>query len=930
MVLTAAAVTVAVLAVSCVRELDIPRPQTGGQAFFRLTPVCVDPLTKATIPGDDDFNENTIDGYFWFIYSDASGNTPVLSGPRGAKVDTEIPIDSKFPIQTGSTGYVYVVANLPEKPATPAAGDEWFELDSTAHQIKHVIQGGTTTTYNGTLTGLKTLSFGKNTPLDNKNSITDGQSEFYTYTSATTGVPDPERFVMRTEAPAQNQTLPSFTIENNTPVEVTAYLKRVAAKIIINLNIAKRIRQTKTNAAGQEIYEKTWDPDKEHVQIYMLWGSTHGSLSGDPLTYGTEGVDPKWFFSASPRYAMYQDPDGGYYNASTRLVEGSVPSEDFEENTLNIKTSVWEIVYKVKQDANDEPIWIWKDSVPAADRIPENEGDKAYGDWDYDKWVWYDETPEADRIAANIGNTTYGYESSDPIPVIGLDGNVQRQLTTQTVSREYWTIGSMPLYTMPITWSVNDANAPFIKIILPWYGKKFDNDGFGERIIEEDEKSTEFYYKVLLPNMTAVKDNDCYVIDLELAVLGSETDDVPVEIFGEYHVVDWNAPEPMGGDQSAGRYFNIASDTFDMYGNTLKIPVSASGPIVVTAINSTSGNPSATYPLGTSTNNGSLTYSTTSSTGTNFMVTPASNAKYVQVDHTVLPFSTSFSATNGNAKDVAKITYKFRVSLEGHPDLYKDITVTQYPSIYMERQQSRGYPFVNGNGNGTPDNNNDYTLGPVSNNAGTRSTYFTIVSISSLSGLATTYPDWVIGDPRIKLSDAYNGTYLNEPYYNVYTTSNNATRWLRTDLGSAPDYFDNYLVGDGDASNFVAPKFMLASGYGYRSSLTNSNWKSNSERCATYQEDGYPAGRWRLPTEAEILFCATLASHGLIESPFVNNTRYWATSGGNLQYTSNGTNWNFSYTYDQGTVSIRCIYDLWYWGDAPVVTPGNYSVMLPE
>ena len=110
---------------------------------------------------------------------------------------------------------------------------------------------------------------------------------------------------------------------------------------------------------------------------------------------------------------------------------------------------------------------------------------------------------------------------------------------------------------------------------------------------------------------------------------------------------------------------------------------------------------------------------------------------------------------------------------------------------------------------------------------------------------------------------------------------------------------------------------MLSSGYASFANNTKPDWIHSVERCASYQEDGYPAGRWRLPTEAEIVFVYHLAEDlGLLSNPFYYQSNYWANSGrriyqGNFQPASTG-----------GNYSSRCVYDLWYWGDEPALT-GN-------
>ena len=162
----------------------------------------------------------------------------------------------------------------------------------------------------------------------------------------------------------------------------------------------------------------------------------------------------------------------------------------------------------------------------------------------------------------------------------------------------------------------------------------------------------------------------------------------------------------------------------------------------------------------------------------------------------------------------------------------------------------------------------------------------------------------VIGDPRIKLSEAY-----------PVNPGDESQSWKTDDIGtSANNYISDYQYADINKSNVIAPKFMLSSGLGSCNG-TKVDWIHNVERCATYQEDGYPAGRWRLPTEAEIVYVYNLAHDlGLLSNPFYSTSNYWANSG--RRY------YNGAFVAGNGNFSSRCVYDLWYWGDEPALT-GN-------
>jgi hypothetical protein len=132
--------------------------------------------------------------------------------------------------------------------------------------------------------------------------------------------------------------------------------------------------------------------------------------------------------------------------------------------------------------------------------------------------------------------------------------------------------------------------------------------------------------------------------------------------------------------------------------------------------------------------------------------------------------------------------------------------------------------------------------------------------------------------------------------------------------------------------NVIAPLFKIQSSYG--AAAYGVFFDVAQKRCATYQEAGYPAGRWRLPTLAEIAFIVKLQNDGVLEKVFnTSATGYWTSSGGKLvansemTYTKNfkdeDTNDPKSSIYSY----VRCVYDLWYWGSDPVKPTHEFHPM---
>ena len=91
-----------------------------------------------------------------------------------------------------------------------------------------------------------------------------------------------------------------------------------------------------------------------------------------------------------------------------------------------------------------------------------------------------------------------------------------------------------------------------------------------------------------------------------------------------------------------------------------------------------------------------------------------------------------------------------------------------------------------------------------------------------------------------------------------------------------------------------------------------------SEPLTSYQEDGYPAGRWRMPTKAEYEFIVYQSHKGRIPTLFDTKADYWCAHGygmpnNNGEITMNGNVNNNGELSREGGASIRCVYDEWYW-----------------
>ena len=106
--------------------------------------------------------------------------------------------------------------------------------------------------------------------------------------------------------------------------------------------------------------------------------------------------------------------------------------------------------------------------------------------------------------------------------------------------------------------------------------------------------------------------------------------------------------------------------------------------------------------------------------------------------------------------------------------------------------------------------------------------------------------------------------------------------------------------------NMVAPSYRISSKFS-GIEFGNLDKKYAEYRCAAFQEDGFPAGRWRLPTKAEINFIGMLSAKGFFEFLFNNNGVYWSANGA---VKVSGSSVDLT---NSDTALLRCVYDSWYW-----------------
>ena len=483
-----------------------------------------------------------------------------------------------------------------------------------------------------------------------------------------------------------------------------------------------------------------------------------------------------------------------------------------------------------------------------------------------------------------------------------------------------WT-HSPAFYSYPMDWSENantQSEEPYLTLNVPW-----------ERS-DKKQKYESTYYQIPISTITKkLERNTHYQINLVVSRLGSLVEETPTVIYpSSYIIVPWQNVN-VNADLMDYRYLMVEEKDITIYNeNELYIPYVTSHEAEIVDITCEQMDLSLQIPDWEDASYDDLNL--TQKKGFIYFKNELDN-NYKSNTFDFSPYRITFTIRH---KDE-----------EGKEKYLERVTITQYPAIYgkaemnsdwtttgtdNEKHDNGGYLFVNGH-------NDDISATPTPNNATVfcstpgmggddvlnwASPNMYVFTVSSVEGT-----DYVIGDPR-DATYTYDGTdkkwnstdnvvWAEGPVLHngiVYSSNSNNVVAPRTIM-----YY--YGTEKSDRTiNMIAPKFRIASGYAVLQTGQNDSrfLEALKMRCASYQEDGYPAGRWRLPTKAEFEFIITQTNKGRLPDIYKDGYTYWCAHGPG---TISGTN----VTVDENVTSVtgnrvngysaRCVYDEWYWTD---------------
>lgn len=540
---------------------------------------------------------------------------------------------------------------------------------------------------------------------------------------------------------------------------------------------------------------------------------------------------------------------------------------------------------------------------------------------------------------------------------------------------------TLPYYTYPMKWSSQETDSyPYFIMTMTWQKQTIKTADNGEKIYNDVEGETKTISYAIPVNKDGknIDRNNCYQLLVNLGVAGVDVHDIEASYI-LVQQAQWGSAEISATmaqnvylvvDENEVTMSNVESTTIG-YTSSHAIDVNITS---ITQVDLSSVKPgTTTYYSGTG-----IKKSVTAGTNglLNACTVSLGDNNTIVLNH-VLKNRDECTSWGDTEFDLTPYTITLLVTMDydndGTADFTEEITIVQYPSIYMVAELNsahsswtstdtqKGYVILNGDNEagetgtfgsstvtttkeltGASSTENVQWLGRVfgditpetgEDDSGTKNPNMYVLTISSFSD--NTY---LIGDPRTanytnvfqeySTGDLTTGDSDNDGYWD-----NTANMQFSSDNGNVNVWANSYALYQGsrrltyyypadeskDMQKVIAPKLRFCSSHGVPAPVVKT-LEMAKRRCAAYQEDGYPAGRWRLPTKAEVEFTLGLSNAGKIPHVFNTNLPYWSAHG----YFSSNMTFNEE-TSVSGQGSVRCVYDEWYWNDGQLTDKTKFT-----
>lgn len=496
----------------------------------------------------------------------------------------------------------------------------------------------------------------------------------------------------------------------------------------------------------------------------------------------------------------------------------------------------------------------------------------------------------------------------------------------------------VPFYTYARSWDKGSDSAAYVTFQMPW-GE--DTDGNG---VADDDYKTYYYQLLVNGGGRKFEPNAWYDMEVTVGVLGSTVESLPKELQElSYFVLDWTDETPNGELGSGDRKENVEIEKF----NYLEVPQTY---IEMDNVNEITIRYNASHKIG-------VEWDTKDGKSVEGLPSETNLSKLYIKNGTGTPTEANDELSNltlSNFTDNNKglLTFKYELSKEIYSPAYvfitiwldvdgdgvhdkdevleEDVTIVIYPAIYIVGDNSYDHSiFINGyyNKNRSSGNNLGYLSiagKQVGKAAGDdKNTYMHVISISAFNENNYKFAynndknkdtEYIIGDPRERSSNKLGIPDDKNNTANVNTANpgnaTNTSGWIMaTDVNGTVRNLQYYYPTSDESYQVIAPKFRIASKLG---GYSKSDPEGAALRCASYQEHGFPAGRWRLPTTAEVLYIIELQRLEKIQQLFFGSSTYFTAT--DRVTTDDYNNYTLKYGIGTAQASVRCVYDEWYWG----------------